>query len=114
MQVNISTQPITQGSTIETKTAIANDREYKITQAELAHFEQQLAAVDRQDPTLHPRLILGRINSFQSKISINAGSRKCGRDKHHSLLLAKIIILNLQCRKRNFRSNFSTKHIGQR
>jgi hypothetical protein len=50
------------------KTAIANNREYKITQIELDQFERQLAAVDREDPTLHPRLILGRINSFQRTI----------------------------------------------
>jgi hypothetical protein len=47
---------------------IANDREYQITQVELAHFERELAAVDREDPTLHPRIILGRINSFQRTI----------------------------------------------
>jgi hypothetical protein len=50
------------------KTAIANDREYQTTQAELANFEQQLAAVNREDPSLHPRLILGRINNFQRTI----------------------------------------------
>jgi hypothetical protein len=68
MQVNQTTQQINQDLTIETKTAIADDREYKITQAELAHFERTLAAVDREDPSLHPRLILGRINSFQRTI----------------------------------------------
>jgi hypothetical protein len=50
------------------KTAIADDREYKITQVELDRFERQLAAVDREDPNLHPRLILGRINSFKRTI----------------------------------------------
>jgi hypothetical protein len=68
MQVDISTQPITQDSTISTKTKIANDREYKITQDELAHFERKLAAVDQADPNLHPRQILGRINSFKRTI----------------------------------------------
>lgn len=68
MQVDISTQPITQGLAVSTKTKIANDREYKITQVELDRFERQLAAVDREDPTLHPRLILGRINNFQRTI----------------------------------------------
>jgi hypothetical protein len=70
------TQLMTQGSTIETKTAIANDspvetlreREYKITQVELDRFERELAAVDREDQTLHPRLILGRINNFRRTI----------------------------------------------
>jgi hypothetical protein len=50
------------------KTAISNDQEYKITQVELDRFERQLAAIDREDPTLHPRLILGRINSFKRTI----------------------------------------------
>jgi hypothetical protein len=68
MQVDISTQPITQGSAVLTKTKIANDREYKITQVELDRFEKQLADIDREDPTLHPRLILGRINNFQRTI----------------------------------------------
>ena len=68
MQVNQPTQQISQDRTIETKTAIANDQEYKITQVELDRFERQLAAVDREDPTLHPRLILGRINNFQRTI----------------------------------------------
>lgn len=68
MQVDISTQPITQGSAVSTKTKIANDREYKITQVELDRFEKQLADIDREDPTLHPRLILGRINNFQRTI----------------------------------------------
>lgn len=68
MQVDISTQPITQGSAVSTKTKIANDREYKITQVELDRFEQQLAAIDPEDPNLHPRLILGRINSFKRTI----------------------------------------------
>jgi hypothetical protein len=51
------------------KTVIADDRQYNITQAELERFEQQLASVDREDPTLHPRLILGRINNFQRTIN---------------------------------------------
>jgi hypothetical protein len=50
------------------KTAIADDREYKTTLAELDRFERELAKVDREDPNLHPRLILGRINSFQRTI----------------------------------------------
>jgi hypothetical protein len=68
MQVNQTTQQISQDRKIETKTAIANDREYQITQVELDRFEQQLAAVDREDPTLHPRIILGRINNFKRTI----------------------------------------------
>jgi hypothetical protein len=68
MLVDKRTQPITQGSTISAKTKIANDREYKITQVELDRFERELAAVDPEDPNLHPRLILGRINSFKRTI----------------------------------------------
>jgi hypothetical protein len=68
MLVDEHTQLTTQDRTIATKTAIADDRQYKITQAELAHFEQQLADIDREDPNLHPRLILGRINNFQRTI----------------------------------------------
>jgi hypothetical protein len=67
MKVEEGTQTILEYPTIF-KTAIANDREYKITQVELDRFEQQLAAVDPQDPTLHPRQILGRINSFKRTI----------------------------------------------
>jgi hypothetical protein len=68
MLVDKPTQPINQSSTIETKTAIANEHQYKITQAELDRFERQLAAIDPKDPTLHPRLILGKINSFKRTI----------------------------------------------
>jgi hypothetical protein len=68
MQVDISTQPITQGSTISTKTKIANDQEYRITQVELDRFERELAAVDQSNLNLHPRQILGRINSFKRTI----------------------------------------------
>ncbi len=50
------------------KTAIADDRQYQITQVELDRFERQLADVDKKDPNLHPRLILGRINSFKRTI----------------------------------------------
>jgi hypothetical protein len=50
------------------KIAIADERQYQITQVELDRFERQLAAIDREDPTLHPRLILGRINSFKRTI----------------------------------------------
>ncbi len=46
------------------KTAIADDRQYQITQVELDRFERELAAVDPE----HPRLILGRINSFKRTI----------------------------------------------
>jgi hypothetical protein len=47
---------------------IINERQYQITQSELDRFERQLAAVDQQDPALHPRQILGRINSFKRTI----------------------------------------------
>jgi hypothetical protein len=68
MLVDEHTQLTTQDRTIKAKTAIANDREYKITQVELAHFERELAAVDQADPNLHPRQILGRMNSFKRTI----------------------------------------------
>jgi hypothetical protein len=68
MLVDEHTQLTTQDRTIKTKTAIFDDREYQITQVELDRFERELAAVDREDPNLHPRLILGRINSFQRTI----------------------------------------------
>jgi hypothetical protein len=67
MQAQKSTQEILEYPTI-CKTAIADEHQYKITQAELDRFERQLSLVDREDPTLHPRLILGRINSFQRTI----------------------------------------------
>jgi DNA-binding XRE family transcriptional regulator len=47
---------------------IKNERQYKITQAELKKFEQEIAQIDRADPTLHPRQILGRINSLNRTI----------------------------------------------
>lgn len=68
MLVDQHTQLITQSSTIATKTAIVDEHQYKITQAELDRFERELAAIDREDPNLHPRLILGRINSFKRTI----------------------------------------------
>jgi hypothetical protein len=73
MLINKHTQRISRDSTNGTertfdKTAIADDRQYKITQVELDRFEGELAAVDREDPNLHPRLVLGRINSFQRTI----------------------------------------------
>ncbi len=67
MKVEEGTQKILEYPTIS-KTAIADESQYKITQVELDRFEQQLAAVDQQDPTLHPRQILGRINSFKRTI----------------------------------------------
>lgn len=67
MKVEEGTQRILEYPTIS-KIAIANDREYKITQVELDRFERQLADIDREDATLHPRLILGRINNFQRTI----------------------------------------------
>jgi hypothetical protein len=67
MKVEEDTQRILEYPTLS-KTAISNDREYKITQVELDHFERELAAVDQSDPNLHPRQILGRINSFKRTI----------------------------------------------
>lgn len=67
MKLEESTQSILESQTIY-KIAIADEHQYKITQVELDRFERELAAVDREDPSLHPRLILGRINSFQRTI----------------------------------------------
>jgi hypothetical protein len=67
MKAKESTRKILKDSTID-KIAIADNLEYKITQVELGRFEGELAAIDREDPNLHPRLILGRINSFQRTI----------------------------------------------
>jgi hypothetical protein len=47
---------------------ITDKRQYQITQVELDRFERQLAAIDRKDPNLHPRLILGWVNSFKRTI----------------------------------------------
>jgi hypothetical protein len=68
MLVDEHTQLTTQDRTIKAKTAIADEQQYKATQIELGRFEHELAAVDREDPNLHPRLILGRINNFQRTI----------------------------------------------
>jgi hypothetical protein len=67
MKVEEDTPRILEYPTLS-KIAIANDREYKITQVELDHFERELAAVGQSDPNLHPRQILGRINSFKRTI----------------------------------------------
>jgi hypothetical protein len=58
------------------KTAIADNREYKITLADLDRFERELAKVDREDPNLHPRLILGRINKL-SENDRSSQTRTC-------------------------------------
>jgi HTH-type transcriptional regulator / antitoxin HipB len=47
---------------------IQNERQYKITQTKLREFEQQLAAIDPQDPNLHPRQIIAWQNSFNLTI----------------------------------------------
>lgn len=47
---------------------IKNDEEYQITQAHLKNFERELAAIETQNPSLHPRLTIGRINSFKRTI----------------------------------------------
>jgi HTH-type transcriptional regulator / antitoxin HipB len=47
---------------------IKNERQYKITNAKLEDLETALAAIDRNDPNLHPRQILGRVNSLERTI----------------------------------------------
>jgi HTH-type transcriptional regulator / antitoxin HipB len=47
---------------------IQNERQYRITQTKLKEFEQELAAIDPQDPNLHPRQIVGWTNSYNLTI----------------------------------------------
>jgi HTH-type transcriptional regulator / antitoxin HipB len=47
---------------------IQNERQYRITQTKLKKFEQELAAIDPQDPNLHPRQIVGWTNSYNLTI----------------------------------------------
>jgi HTH-type transcriptional regulator / antitoxin HipB len=47
---------------------IQNERQYLITQTKLREFEQELAAIDPQDPNLHPRQIIGWTNSLNFTI----------------------------------------------
>jgi HTH-type transcriptional regulator / antitoxin HipB len=47
---------------------IQNERQYRMTQTKLQEFEQELAAIDPQDPNLHPRQILGWTNSYNLSI----------------------------------------------
>jgi HTH-type transcriptional regulator / antitoxin HipB len=47
---------------------IQNERQYKITQTKLREFEQKLADLDPQDPTLHPRQVIGWTNSYNLTI----------------------------------------------
>jgi HTH-type transcriptional regulator / antitoxin HipB len=47
---------------------IQNERQYRITQTKLREFEQELAAIDPQDPNLHPRQIVGWTNSYNLTI----------------------------------------------
>jgi HTH-type transcriptional regulator / antitoxin HipB len=47
---------------------IQNERQYRITQTKLKEFEQELAAIDPQDPNLHPRQIVGWTNSYNLSI----------------------------------------------
>lgn len=47
---------------------IQNERQYRITQTKLQEFEQELAAIDPQDPNLHPRQIVGWTNSYNLSI----------------------------------------------
>jgi HTH-type transcriptional regulator / antitoxin HipB len=43
---------------------IQNERQYRITQTKLREFEQELAALNPQDPNIHPRQIIGWTNSL--------------------------------------------------
>jgi HTH-type transcriptional regulator / antitoxin HipB len=47
---------------------IQNERQYRITQTKLREFERDLAAIDLQDPNLHPRQIVGWTNSYNLTI----------------------------------------------
>jgi HTH-type transcriptional regulator / antitoxin HipB len=47
---------------------IQNERQYRITQTKLKEFERDLAAIDLQDPNLHPRQIVGWTNSYNLTI----------------------------------------------
>ncbi len=47
---------------------IQNERQYRITQTKLKEFERDLAAIDPQDPNLHPRQIIGWTNSYNLTI----------------------------------------------
>ena len=47
---------------------IQNERQYKMTHTKLREFEQELAAINPQDPNLHPRQILGWTNSLNLTI----------------------------------------------
>jgi nitrate reductase alpha subunit len=47
---------------------IENKVRYQITIIKLKEFEQQLAALDPQEPNLHPRQIIGWRNSFNLTI----------------------------------------------
>jgi HTH-type transcriptional regulator / antitoxin HipB len=43
---------------------IQNERQYRITQTKLREFEQELALLNPQDLTVHPRQIIGWTNSL--------------------------------------------------
>jgi HTH-type transcriptional regulator / antitoxin HipB len=43
---------------------IQNERQYRTTQTKLREFEQELAALNPQDSNIHPRQIIGWINSL--------------------------------------------------
>jgi HTH-type transcriptional regulator / antitoxin HipB len=47
---------------------IQNERQYKMTHTKLREFEQELAAINPQDPNLHPRQIVGWTNSLNLTI----------------------------------------------
>ncbi len=47
---------------------IQNERQYRITHTKVREFEQELAAINPQDPNLHPRQIVGWTNSLNLTI----------------------------------------------
>lgn len=47
---------------------IKNERQYRITKAQVAKFEESLKAESRKDRTTHPRLIKAQKDAMQSQI----------------------------------------------
>jgi HTH-type transcriptional regulator / antitoxin HipB len=47
---------------------IQNERQYKITQTKLRELERELAAIDPEKSTLHPRQVIGWTNSYNLTI----------------------------------------------
>jgi hypothetical protein len=43
---------------------IENEHQYRSTLSKIEELEQRLASLDNPDPSIHPRLVIGRRNSF--------------------------------------------------